>query len=85
MIAFCKIQRADCKPIRTFPETSFRHCCRGHHGFRVAALPACRLRWRTRPFEDETMPLVLSLVILLGLGLLTLALMVAFVIACEHI
>ena len=31
------------------------------------------------------MPLVLSLAILLGLGLLTLAVMVAFVIACEHV
>jgi hypothetical protein len=31
------------------------------------------------------MPLVLSLAVLLGLGLLAIALMVAFVIACEHV
>jgi hypothetical protein len=36
-------------------------------------------------FEENIMPLVLSLAILLGLGLLTLAVMVAFVIACEHV
>ena len=31
------------------------------------------------------MPLVLFLAIMLGLGLLTLGLMIAFVIACEHV